>query len=79
MRREVKYGRLLTLLTFAKREKKRKKPREISSGGLTVGGVGSVRRKMNGKHRKSVSNVVADLAEAHRARARLHHPTKEVT
>ena len=33
-----------------------------------------MRRKINGKQRKSVANVVADLAGVH-ARARLPHPT----
>ena len=76
--REVKYGHSLTLLTFAKRnEKKRKKSREIYSGGLTGGR--RRRRKINGKQRKGVANVVADLAGTHSARARLPHPTKEVT
>ena len=38
---------------------------------MGVGGVGPVRRKINRKQRKGVANVVADLAGAHRARARL--------
>ena len=73
MRREVKYGRLLTLLTCAKRngKKERNHVNEIYSGGLT-GGVARASKLMV-KQRKSVANVVVDLAGAHRA-----HPTKEV-
>ena len=62
MRREVKYGRFITLVTFAKRNGNK----ERSHVKYTV--------NFNGKQRKSVANVVADLAGAHRARARLPYP-----
>ena len=58
MRREVKYRRLLTLLTFAKRNAKKSRVK------YTVADYPGCRRKINGKQRKSVANVVADLARA---------------
>ena len=68
--------------------KKRKMSGEIYSGGLTGGRSARASKNptfqqplvsINGKQRKSVTNVVAELAGVHRARARLPHPTKEKT
>ena len=57
-------GKIYTLVNIInireEERKKRKNSREIYSGGL-IGAVGPVRRNINGKQRKSVANVVADL------------------
>ena len=68
MRRDVKYGSLLTI-NILEAERKSKKCRMTNAVADLPGSAGPVLRKINGRQCSHVTNKVADLARGHRARA----------